>query len=605
MKHIKYKYICSLVVLLAFSACEDFLSIPSATNIDDIAAFSTIEKAEMVVLAGYQTTFNREYYYQFGMGTDVCYSTESETNSKNQVSNFIYTPSNTPNSTYKQAYQGIDNANVCILELEDMLEKYDDAKEKKRIAYLMGESLAIRGMNYFNVVRLFGDVPFSLTPSKSKDDFMSPRVSRDDVLDQAVQDLQKAVELLPWQSEGVYPAPERFTKNSALAVLSRIALTAAGYSLRWDLETFSESSVKMAKRGDAERIKELYQIASDACDQLIKSGENILLEDYSQIFKDLLNDRYNKETLLEVPSSATIANGQTQNIGYTNGMFCDPNSIYKKSAPQMCVIPTFYFAFDDKDQRRDVTIVNFDVSNKSELVMSSYAAMNVGKFRVDWKEEATSSVNKRGINWPLVRYSDVLLMYAEAQNEINGAPNADAKDAIKEVLMRAYKNDESQFEIPSDYEGFFNLIVEERRKELAFEAYRKNDLVRWNLLYKKLTEEKAKIITMAENGANANIPGFRVYDKIVATELPNTITALDFQTYETLTDDEIASFKEAGKMVIDMFSDADISKSYALKPDEAWLSSMFRGLEQNKVELYPIPKSIVDANPQLKQHPKY
>lgn len=599
------KYIYLSLAIMLFCACEDFLTIPSATDIDDGQAFSTIDKAEMVVLAGYQTTFNREYYYQFGMGTDVCYSTESETNSKNQVSNFIYTPDNTPNSTYKQAYQGIDNSNVCILELESMLDSQSNENDKKRINYLIGESLALRGMNYFNVVRLFGDVPFSLVPSKSKDDFMSPRVSRDVILDQAVADLQKAVSLLPWQSEGVYLSTERFSKNAALAILARVSLTAAGYSLRWDLKTYDAGSMHMAKRTDEARIKELYQIASDACAELKQSGENTLLSNYEQVFKDLINDRYNTETLLEVPASATIANGQTQNIGYTNGMFCDPKSIYKKSGPQMCVIPTFYFNFSDKDQRRDVSIVNFDVSNQNVLTMSTYASMNIGKFRVDWKEEATSAVNKRGINWPIIRYSDVLLMYAEAQNEVNNGPTAEATSAMKEVLMRAYRNDETQFEIPSDYEGFFNLVVEERKKELAFEAYRKNDLIRWNLLTIKLTDEKAKILAMATNGPTVTKPGFRVYDKIVATELPNKITALSFDAYTTLTEEEITNFRNSGKLVMDMFSDDDISKSYLLAPGEAWLTSMFRGLEENKVEIYPIPKSIVDSNPQIKQHPKY
>lgn len=604
MKYIN-KYICLVAAVFMFSSCEDFLTIPSATDIDDTQAFSSIDKAEMVVLAGYSTTFGREFYYQFGMGTDACYSTESETNSKNQVSNFVYTPANTPNSTYKSCYQGIDNSNVCIPELEAMLGSYSAEGDKKRIEYLLGESLALRGMNYFNVVRLFGDVPFSLEPSKSKDDFLSPRVSRDIILDQAVADLQRAVGLLPWQSEGVYLSPERFTKNSALAILARVSLTAAGYSLRWDLETNDAGSMRMARRDDDARVRELYQIASDACGQLIQSGENTLLSDYSQVFKDLINDRYNKETLLEVSGSAIIANGATNNLGYTNGMQSDPNSLYKKSGPQMCVIPTFYFDYSDADQRRDVTIINFDVNSQSEFILSPYATMNIGKFRVDWKEETTPAVNRRGLNWPMIRYSDVLLMYAEAQNELNGNPTAEATAAIKEVLMRAYNNDDTQFTIPSDYDGFFNLIVDERKKELAFEAYRKNDLIRWNLLTSKLTEEKAKVIAMATAGPTADVPGFRVYDKITATDLPNDITAVPFETYVTMTIADSTNLANSGKLIMDMFSDQDIAKSYLFAPDEPWLISLFRGLEENKVELYPIPKSIVDANPQIKQHPKY
>ena len=74
--------------------------------------------------------------------------------------------------------------------------------------------------------------------------------------------------------------PERFTKNSAYGILARVALYAAGYSLRWDLNTvpYTQSSLKIAQRSDAARIKELYQIAADACKAVITKGENKLLD---------------------------------------------------------------------------------------------------------------------------------------------------------------------------------------------------------------------------------------------------------------------------------------------------------------------------------------
>ena len=76
-----------------------------------------------------------------------------------------------------------------------------------------------------------------------------------------MKDLQDAIELLPWKSEGMVSTPERFTKNSAYGILARVALYAAGYSLRWDLNTvpYDAATVRIAQRDDQNRIKELIR----------------------------------------------------------------------------------------------------------------------------------------------------------------------------------------------------------------------------------------------------------------------------------------------------------------------------------------------------------
>lgn len=80
-----------------------------------------------------------------------------------------------------------------------------------------------------------------------------------------------------------------------------MALYAAGYSLRWDLSTvpYNNATVRIAQRDNQARVRELYQIAADACKAVIEKKENGLLSDYDQIFRDLALKKFNKETMFE------------------------------------------------------------------------------------------------------------------------------------------------------------------------------------------------------------------------------------------------------------------------------------------------------------------
>ena len=153
------KTIYTSLILIAFaglSSCKKFLELPSPDKFNSETIFTSPERAEMAVVGCYDQTFNRELYYQLGMGTDECMSTEGETNSKNQVSNYVYTVSNIPTSTYTAMYYGIEYANAAIDGIQKM--SVSPAGQKK-LDMLLGEAYAIRAMNYFNIVRFFGDVP--------------------------------------------------------------------------------------------------------------------------------------------------------------------------------------------------------------------------------------------------------------------------------------------------------------------------------------------------------------------------------------------------------------------------------------------------------------
>ncbi len=593
------------VATLLLTSCKKFLDKPSVDNFDSRTIFESVGRAEMVVVGCYSQTFNRELYYQLGMGTDECMSTEGETNSKNQVANYVYTPSNIPTSTYAAMYMGIEYANVAIKGIEGM--KDVPAAEKAKLDMLLGEVYAIRAMNYLNIVRFFGDVPYSTTSVAETGIFTSSRVSRDIIYDGCVADLQKAIELLPWKSSGMVSTTERFTKNSAYGILARVALYAAGYSLRWDLNTYAAGSVKVAQRPDPARIKELYKIAADACKAVIDKGENALLPNYETVFRELITRKYNNESMLEYGQFGADNNGSS--AGYTNGLFAHASCMYGKSQPAMGVTPTYWFDFKDGDKRRDVTICNYGIAADDNRDMNSYSSNTIGKFRVDWSDQIGTSINRRDINWPVLRYSDVLLMYAEALNEYNRGPNADAVTYFEEVRLRGFGGDNSKMgTTPTDYQGFRNAIIDERKFEFGFESLRRTDLARWGILYETLTKTKQNLIEMAnKTGIYADVDRYRVYKRVKATAFKDPIVAIPYTAYKVLSKTDSIALSSAGNVVLRMHGASPLNSRGQLTANAALVTGLFRGLEKDKVELLPFSVSTIDVNPGLngQQHPKY
>lgn len=649
----------SVGLLLMFSSCEDWLDMPSESKADSSSIFTTISRAEMTVVGAYPSLHTQELGYQLLMGTDESSSTEA--NSKYYVSNYDYTNlTGMLSGTYTSMYKAIEYANVCIKNIPTM-SGASDAEEKK-INSLLGEAYAIRAYAYWNLVRFYGDVPYSDTPTVDQTTFSSSRVSRDTIWDHCIDDLQKAVKLLPWKSENIVPTPERFTKNSAYGILARVALYAAGYSLRWDLSTvpYSKGSVKIAQRDDATRIKALYQIAADACEAVITQNENALLSNYDQVFRDLSLKQYNNESMLEYGWFG--ANSADVRTGYTNGIPTNGTSAtFGKGGPQMIAMPTLYFDFEEDDQRRDVSVCNYGILANDGLEMAVYLGACVGKYRIDWKSERGTSDSKRDINFPLLRYSDVLLMYAEALNELNNGPTTEATNAYEEVRLRAFKNDAAKIgTTPATYDSFKKAIIEERKLELSNEALRKSDLTRWGILYEHLTNAKTELYKLARReGKYANADVYRAYkmvkgvlknpviavpyismseadinsigleaDDITKLKIQNSSSAgyLDVVFYEDKANDKVYFTKssvpagviveESTYTILNMFGCHAMKNKGGLSVDvvegladkNVWIEDMFYGMQKNMVEILPFnTTSIIEVNPGLigQQHPCY
>ncbi|MCC8188375.1 MAG: RagB/SusD family nutrient uptake outer membrane protein [Bacteroides sp.] len=653
-------YIIGIAALaVAFASCEDWLDMPSESKADSASIFTTISRAEMTVVGAYPSLFTQELGYQLLMGTDE--SSSTETNSKYYVSNYDYTAlTSMLNGTYTGMYKAIEYANVCIKNLPSLTA--ENESEEKKINSLMGEALAIRAYAYWNLVRFYGDVPYSDVPTADLTTFSSSRVSRDTIWDRCVADLQQAVELLPWQSENMVATPERFTKNAAYGILARVALYAAGHSLRWDLSTtpYNASTLKIAQREDQARIRELYQIAADACKAVMDQGENTLLSNYDQVFRDLCEQEYNNETMLEYgtygPNAPDVRTAYVNTIP-TSGT----PATFGKGGAQMISMPTFYFEFDEGDQRRDVSICNYAILGDDSYQMNTWIGHGVGKYRINWLKEKGPSDARKNVNFPLLRYADVLLMYAEALNELHNGPTPEAAKAYEQVRLRAFKNDAAKIgTTPTAYQEFRDAIIQERKLELSNESLRKSDLARWGILVDHLTAEKEKLYQLAgREGRYANVDVYWAYKDNGKAVFRDPTIALP---YIAMSDADIASLgltaeeettlntlnassrgvlektfyegndgnvyftratvpagvdvEEVTYTILNMFGCHSVKQKGGLSivdveglaSKNTWITEMFYGMEKNKVEILPFnTTSIIDVNPGLtdQQHPAY
>ena len=205
-------------------------------------------------------------------------------------------------------------------------------------------------------------------------------------------------------------------------------------------------------------------------------------------------------------------------------------------------------SFEEGDARRDVTCTSYSIyfleggaSNDTWVdVGTTYSCIMSGKFRIPWCVAPESDANKRNVNIPIIRYSDVLLMYAEAQNYLNGAPTQPAKDALKEIRDRAGVG---SLPIPTGQQEFEDAIVQERKWEFGGELSLRTDLIRMGRIAKELAATKQAMKDLSDRkNKYADVPVYRLYKfHKDAQTYGDTFLAID---YIELTDDnEIAVAK--------------------------------------------------------------
>lgn len=559
----------SLSLGTSMTSCSDWLEMEAYTSDDIETTFSDEVRADKFVQGCYRGLIHNEMYYQLGMGETVMHSCEdgSTNNSKYMMCNYKFDaliPA-TVTTIYKEQYRIIEATNIAISNLSKMPET-----EKRN--QLLGEAICIRAFCYLNLIRIYGDIPAVYTPLEEMDPndentFYPKRSSRDEIYDKVISEVQSVIDWLPWFEESDYQTPERITKQGAYALLARLALYAGGYSLRWNLETNDPATLKMARRDDATRVKELYQIADNACFQIINHGSNSLV----QAHEDMSGFQYlwynhcqrnfaatNTEILWETAQYGDVTNSQ-----FTT--YAQPGSRggkYGSLKAMQFMLPTYYLSFNPKDTRRDVSCTSYSIyflekgsANDTWVdVGTTYSCIMPSKFRLSWCV-APQSNKQRNLDIPIFRYADVLLMYAETQNYLNNGPTQAAKNALQEVRNRAGVGEE--LTIPNEQEAFDDAIVQERKWEFATEFTLRTDLIRMNRLAKELAKTKQAMKDLSDRkNEYANIPTYRLYKfHIDAQEYGDKFLAVDYIDLTDPSEIEVVKNVPTAKEEYDAFQE--------------------------------------------------
>lgn len=543
-----FSIIAIAVGVTAFTSCSDFLDQKSESELNTENVYNSEYYTSTVINKIYggltqDRTYSQDFTFIYnvnsdielvdGLGGDV-------TNSSSERGNMNYN-SNPGWSKLKDSwtymYGVIENCNLAINGI-----KNSSIKDNSAMKMYLGEALTMRAMVYFDLLRTFGDIPLKLEPTKSDlSNAYLEKTDRDVIMDTLMTDLKEAIDLLPWAGQSGYTT-EHATKGYAHALLAQMALTRAGYVIResakegYETASYSDAKYPTQRPGEAKR-KELYELALTHLTAVINSGVHSLNPSFKNewyLLNQLQLDETYRENLFEIPMLQNVSG----ELGYTVGVRLKTiTSTYgfTNSSGKMKLTAPFFYSYKDSDLRRDITCSNLEIQEGKNasgstatvetMVSNAPFGIYVGKWdpRMEnstWLSQnlAASAKHTTGINPVKIRYSQVLLWYAEVMNELAGPDGSytgdagmTARQALAKVHERAYdSSNKSKAEnyiasLSTDKDAFFNAIVDENAWELAGEGARKFDLIRWNLLVEKTKEMKENYLKYLNNGTFQDI----------------------------------------------------------------------------------------------------
>lgn len=598
------------------SSCQDFLDIEATALNTTEYTFSTVAGATAAVIGAYDPLSGDNSY---GTRISMYYPYDSDEligsagpndGARRGIARYTALPNNTEiTNPWNQLYQGVERSNICIQQIPQMaLYTNGSAADTAALHRLHGEALTLRAQYLFELVRNWGNVPVQYTPSVSGQDFNLPNVDRTETLTRLLADLLQAEKLVPWRSRAG-AANERITKGAVKGLRARIALFRGGF--------YPDATTGQFQR--APDYLDFYRIARQECaDLLANRTEHTLNTSFEETFKSInqLRPEAAHEIMFEV-GMATATSTSGSKLGYYNGPRLNASPIFGSTQGAVTIAPPYFYAFDSTDTRRDITIAPYNIPSTNLQNGVNLNSVTDGKFRRDWHiPPIPGTVNYLDYNWPILRFSDVLLMFAETENELNG-PTALAQDALLEVRARAFGGNRGRatstlaqagFSLGSKA-SFFTALTNERYLEFGSEAIRKYDLIRWNLFATRIAEVKANIEKMAKNEAPyQNVPQYMYYRVGTAPGVGLQWTRSFYRPSPTVTTAPAGTVRVNWRQAIDaqyVANTKPAGTTYTLGTVTA--TSAASGLAAEYVpgrgkELLPIPQSTISSDPALVQN---
>lgn len=627
MKHIALKTLL-VAVCVALVGCEDtpFLKVQTESGMDESLIFSKVETAEGQIASIYHVMGETNAYRNnltnnMGVNTDIELQSGSFENdattgdNRRSLAVYMHTAGLGDNwnvagakDPFSQIYSAIERCNNAIAGIK----QYGDPQPGTHMGALYAEALTLRAFFYFDLIKYWGDVPARFEPLTMETAWV-PKSDRVVIYNQILEDLAIADEYGAWPGEYSYTTVERANRGFAKALRARVAMSAAGKALVRVNRDFENPYTVGGDPGeinwvfpDEAKRTELWNIVKKETEELLASGYYAFPTDrgsFEQFWRDIMSDVIStgRESVFEIG----FRTGRGR-IAHTFGAYHDDIDKYvsKKISPYFVASPIYYYRFQEGDVRRDVTVVPYKyVLSDKKLTgnadgfqtISSIHKMYFGKFRAEYRDiksvgKLTNSENDEGINFPVMRLADVVLMAAESNCMLGD--QGKALEYLKLIRIRAFGGDGALDKIPHNtgsQVGMLKAIKDERMFEFAEELIHKQDLIRWGELKEAMDIAKEETAELRECIGDFSVMMDAGEPRTVYYRLKSDGETLEYHNidpYETTFTPAVGEEWQEAK-----WTNGESNDVYYLSDE--WISKVYYQGDPDKRQLMPIMSVLI------------
>lgn len=433
-----------LICLMTFpvSCSNDFLEIYPETSSSEGDFYQSEEEFTLLVNGCYtpMRDYEKDIHWVLAElisdNSSFQFNTRTGESVRGVIDQFIFTPANRAYSSFwNLSYDGIARCNKLLSEMDRPEVEWPDSAVKNRIS---GEALFLRALYYFNLVRQFGDIPLVLEPITPQEAFDTKRLPEPLVYESIIEDLKASINHFAEAESALETG--RANGDAAAALLGKVYLTRKNYT---EAEVVLKTLIISGRYNLVPDYADVFNAPEAALSEIIFAIQ------YSENSRELAN----RFIFIFAPWTSGGEVTGRPNINIISAGWNQPTI-------------DMINAFEPGDQRKEVSIKFWNGPDYDDVVRDI-------PYNGKYNPPVSAPDDRTGDNLPILRYSDVLLMYAEVLNEL-GRTN-EAIPFIEQVRNRAG--------LTNSLAGFGKLqleilIAKERQVELCFENHRWYDLKR-------------------------------------------------------------------------------------------------------------------------------
>lgn len=437
---------CYALLLMSGAGCSKFLEEPDQSNYTIENYFTKPEQAQSIINSTYESLlpvtgggFNGAPWMMLEFATGLANTELGQAQNSIFVRNLTNNADNGyGNVYYTSSYRGIGNANLAIAKIPGIT--MDETLKKRALA----EARFLRAYYYYNLVRIFGKVPLITEPIDLTSPMLYPQqASEEDIYKLIVEDLTIAEGSgLPYND-----VTGRVSSGAVKSLLSSVYLTMAGYPLQKGTEYFQKAAAK--------------------ANEIIASNQYNLFPSYDDLHNPARKNTVENIFMIQFAALIQPSTLQTAIVPYNQGI-----SAYSDETGAIFANKEFVESYSTGDKRAEEKQFYYKTfSLRSDRTKTK----DLGGYYLykHFDVEAQLITRSSGLNWPVLRYAEILLIYAEAANEISG-PSTGAYDAVNRIRKRATLPDL----VGLTKDQLREAIWRERWYELSFESKTWFDMVR-------------------------------------------------------------------------------------------------------------------------------